>query len=97
MGWKNDWYWECYRIHEVHCPPFVSDDSGYINLPRLFPAFGETQFQILCVLAPVSLVTTAIITCICIKEVDPKLLFTFPGQEQEESKGGTQAALSVSP
>jgi hypothetical protein len=63
----------------------------------LFPAFGETQFQILCLLAPVSLVTTVIITCTCIKEIDPKLLFTFPGQEQEESKGGIQAALSVSP
>jgi len=73
----------------------MTDDSGYINLPRLFPGLGDTQFEILCILAPVSLVTAVIITCICIKEIDPKLLFTFPGQEQEERKGGMQAAISV--
>ena len=69
--------------------------SGYINLPNIFPAsFGETQFQILCVLAPIVLVITVIITCVVIKEVDPALLFTFPG-EAEKDKGGIQAAIGV--
>jgi hypothetical protein len=71
-----------------HC----AHNSGYINLPRLAPSLGGTQFQILCILAPVSLVGTAIITCFTIKEPDPALLFTLPGQED---KGGLQAALGV--
>lgn len=54
---------------------------------------GETQFQILCMLAPVSLVLTVIITCVSIKEIDPALLFNLPGQGPEQS--GMQSAISV--
>jgi len=95
MGWKDDWCRQCHRLSEV-CS-FLSDRlmcSGYIDLPRYLPPLGETQFQILCVLGPTSLVITVIITCVAIKEVDPALLFTFPGQESED-KGGIQTAISV--
>jgi hypothetical protein len=54
---------------------------------------GKTQFQILCILAPILLVLTVIITCVSIKEVDPALLFTLPGQELEQR--GIPSALSV--
>ena len=70
-----------------------TDGSGYINLPYYLPSLGETQFQILCILAPVSLVITVIITCVAVREVDPALLFILPGQE--ESERGIQAAISV--
>ena len=58
------------------------------------PALGNTQFEILCVLAPVALVVTVIITVITIREIDPALLFVLPDQEPEETKG-LQAAISV--
>ena len=72
-----------------------ADCSGYTNLPKYFPSLGETQFQILCVLAPVFLVITVIVTCTAVKEVDPALLFVFPGQGTDQ--GGIQAAISVPP
>ena len=75
--------------------PLCTDGSGYINLPYYLPSLGETQFEILCVLAPVSLVITVIVTCVAVREVDPAFLFTLPGQEQD--KKGIQAAISVPP
>jgi len=72
-----------------------TDYSGYTNLPKYFPSLGETQFQILCVLAPVFMVITVIVTCTAVKEVDPALLFVFPGQGTDQ--GGIQAAISVPP
>src|SRR5579859_4836003 len=82
-------------IARLHHPPFEVIElicSGYINLPYYLPFLGETQFQILCILAPVLLVITMIITCITIKEVDPALLFTLPGEHSEK---GFQAAINV--
>ena len=67
--------------------------SGYINLPKYLPALGKTQFQILCILAPISLVITVIITCVTIRESDPALLFTLPGQDRDQS--GIQVAINV--
>jgi len=67
--------------------------SGYIDLPYYLPFLGTTQFQILCILAPVLLVITMLITCITIKEVDPALLFLLPGEHSEK---GIQAAINVS-
>jgi hypothetical protein len=94
MGRENDWRGERHRLFEVPSVSGRADFSGYINLPRHFPSLGDTQFEILCILAPVSLVITVIITCITIQEVDPALLFTLPGQETE-NKGGIQSALHV--
>ena len=46
---------------------------GYIDLPRYFPFFGDTQFQVLCVIASLSLSSTLVVSCLYIKERDPRL------------------------
>lgn len=46
---------------------------GYLNLPNYLPFLGKTQFQILSALASISLASTLIISCIYIKERDPRL------------------------
>jgi solute carrier family 45 protein 1/2/4 len=47
--------------------------SGYTDLPRYLSFLGNTQFQILCVIASVSLFITLGASCIYIKERDPRL------------------------
>ena len=47
--------------------------SGYVNLPEIFPFFGNTQFKVLCVIACISLSVTLGISCTFIKERDPRL------------------------
>jgi len=46
---------------------------GYIDLPKTFPFFGTTQFQVLCVIASIALGSTLLISCLYIKERDPRL------------------------
>jgi solute carrier family 45 protein 1/2/4 len=46
---------------------------GYINLPKHFPYFGDTQFKVLCVIASIALSSTLLISCLYIKERDPRL------------------------
>jgi solute carrier family 45, member 1/2/4 len=46
---------------------------GYIDLPRYFSFFGNTQFKVLCVIASFSLGLTLLISCLYIKERDPRL------------------------
>jgi solute carrier family 45, member 1/2/4 len=46
---------------------------GYMDLPKYFPFFGDTQFQVLCVLASIALSSTLLISCLYIKERDPRL------------------------
>ena len=72
----------------------MTHGSGYINLPKYLPYLGETQFQILCVLAPAFFVVTAAITVIMVNEIDPALLFILPGQERE-NEGGITGVVSV--
>ena len=45
---------------------------GYVNLPKYFWFFGNTQFKIICVIASVSLSLTMAISCAYIKERDPR-------------------------
>ena len=45
--------------------------SGYVNLPKIMPFFGNTQFKVLCAIACLALVITVSITCLSIKERDP--------------------------
>ncbi|KAJ5199349.1 Major facilitator superfamily domain general substrate transporter [Penicillium cf. griseofulvum] len=45
---------------------------GYMDLPRIVPWLGNTQFQVLCVLASVFLTATLVISCVYIKERDPR-------------------------
>ncbi|KAL3476110.1 hypothetical protein BJX99DRAFT_228575 [Aspergillus californicus] len=46
---------------------------GYINLQKFLPFLGHTRFQILCALASVALAVTLSISCLFIKERDPRL------------------------
>lgn len=46
---------------------------GYMDLPKFFPVFGNTQFKVLCVIASFSLGITLLISCLTIKERDPGL------------------------
>ena len=46
---------------------------GYLNLPRYFHFFGNTQFKVLVVLASIALSFTVLISVIFIKERNPQL------------------------
>ena len=47
--------------------------SGYVDLPRHIPFFGNTQFKVLCIIASISLGITVATSCSYIKERDPRL------------------------
>lgn len=47
--------------------------SGYVDLPRILPLFGNTQFKVLCVIASLALGITLLISCSYIAERDPRL------------------------
>lgn len=47
--------------------------SGYVHLPSIFPWLGHTQFQVLCSIACVALCGTVTISCLYIRERDPRL------------------------
>lgn len=46
---------------------------GYLNLPRYFHFFGNTQFKVLVVIASIALSTTVFISILTIKERNPQL------------------------
>jgi solute carrier family 45 protein 1/2/4 len=46
---------------------------GYMDLPKTFPFLGNTQFKVLCVISTFSLAITLLISCLYIKERDPRL------------------------
>ncbi|PGH23431.1 hypothetical protein AJ80_02541 [Polytolypa hystricis UAMH7299] len=46
---------------------------GYLDLPKILPFFGNTQFKGLCVIASISLAITLVISCLYIQERDPRL------------------------
>ena len=46
--------------------------SGYVDLPKHLPFFGDTQFKVLCVLACLFLGGTLLITCAFISEINPR-------------------------
>lgn len=47
--------------------------SGYVNLPKIMPFFGDTQFKVLCVIASLALGGTVLISALYIRERDPRL------------------------
>ncbi|KAL1302609.1 hypothetical protein AAFC00_002982 [Neodothiora populina] len=55
--------------------------SGYVNLPRYMPFFGNTQFKVLCVLACLALVVTVTVSCATVSERDPRLEDDPPEQK----------------
>lgn len=46
---------------------------GYLDLPKILPFMGNSQFQVLCALASISLITTLSASCAYIQERDPRL------------------------
>ncbi|ROW12313.1 hypothetical protein VMCG_00466 [Cytospora schulzeri] len=47
--------------------------AGYINLPSVMWWLGDTQFKDLCAIASVALAATVLMSCLLIKERDPRL------------------------
>ncbi|KAI4149450.1 MAG: hypothetical protein LQ341_001310 [Variospora aurantia] len=46
--------------------------SGYVNLPKIMPFFGNTQFKVLSVITCIAMGGTVTISCLCITERDPR-------------------------
>jgi len=46
---------------------------GYVDLPKYFWFFGDTQFKVLCVVASLAMAGTLAISCSTISERDPRL------------------------
>lgn len=46
--------------------------SGYVNLPKIMPFFGNTQFKVLSVITCIALGSTVSVSCLCITERDPR-------------------------
>lgn len=57
--------------------------SGYVDLPRIAPFLGNTQFKVLCAIASVALGGTVVISAIFIRERDPRL-----DEPAKDEKGG---------
>ncbi|EMC97143.1 hypothetical protein BAUCODRAFT_67912, partial [Baudoinia panamericana UAMH 10762] len=62
---------------------------GYLNLPKYFWFFGDTQFKVLCVVASIAMIITLAISCISIGERDPNL-----DGEPEKQEGGVLTFFS---
>ncbi|KAI9810571.1 MAG: hypothetical protein M1832_001241 [Thelocarpon impressellum] len=60
--------------------------AGYVDLPRIMPFFGRTQFQVLCVIASIALGSTVLVSCLFVPERDPRLEGAAPA-----SRGGVLA------
>ncbi|KAJ9608395.1 hypothetical protein H2200_007383 [Cladophialophora chaetospira] len=59
---------------------------GYLNLPRYFHFFGNTQFKVLVVLASIALGSTVLLSALFIKERNPQL-----DPEEDYGEGGVLA------
>ncbi|KAL8657146.1 MAG: hypothetical protein Q9226_002205 [Calogaya cf. arnoldii] len=46
--------------------------SGYVNLPKYLPFFGNTQFKVLSVITCIALGGTILISCVFVTERDPR-------------------------
>lgn len=56
---------------------------GYLDLPKIFPFLGNTQFKVLCALSSLVLAITLSISCSYIHERDPRL----EGPPSKDSQG----------
>ncbi|KAF3482439.1 general alpha-glucoside permease [Arthroderma uncinatum] len=54
--------------------------SGYMDLPKILPFFGNTQFKVLCVIASICLGVTLTASCLYITERDPRLEGPAPAE-----------------
>jgi solute carrier family 45 protein 1/2/4 len=46
---------------------------GGLNLPQIFPFFGNTQFKVLCAIAALFMLITSSVSCFAISERDPRI------------------------
>ncbi|KAL8913462.1 MAG: hypothetical protein Q9171_001755 [Xanthocarpia ochracea] len=46
--------------------------SGYVNLPKIMPFFGNTQFKVLSVITCIALGGTVFVSCVFVTERDPR-------------------------
>lgn len=56
---------------------------GYIDLPKYFWFFGDTQFKVLCVIASVTMAGTLAVSALSVQERDPR----FEGEPAKEVGG----------
>ncbi|OMP89210.1 General alpha-glucoside permease [Diplodia seriata] len=63
----NAWFIRCSGIGNI-----LGYLSGYVDLPTLFPFFGNTQMKVLCAIACIALAATVTTTCATISERDPR-------------------------
>lgn len=56
---------------------------GYVDLPKYFWFFGNTQFKVLCVIGSIAMISTLAVTTLSISERDPRL----DGKPIEEGGG----------
>lgn len=61
--------------------------SGYVDLPTIMWWLGNTQFKVLCAIASVALGSTVLLSCLLIKERDPRL-------EGRKIQGNQQGVLA---
>lgn len=45
--------------------------SGYVDLPKIFPFLGHSQFQVLCAIASIAMIATVAISCLSVPERNP--------------------------
>lgn len=57
--------------------------AGYVDLPKIMWWLGDTQFKVLCAIASVALSSTVIVSCLAIKERDPRLDGPKPQQRRQ--------------
>lgn len=64
----NAWAARCSGVGNI-----VGYLFGYVDLPRYFWFFGDTQFKVLCVIASLAMASTITVSCLAIQERDPRL------------------------
>ena len=47
--------------------------SGYIDLPQVLPFLGYTEFQVLCAIASIAMISTVAVSCLTIPERNPHI------------------------
>lgn len=57
--------------------------AGYVDLPKVMWWLGDTQFKVLCAIASVALGSTVLLSCLVIKERDPRLDGPTPNQKRQ--------------
>lgn len=78
QDWANAWASRMSGVGNI-----VGYLFGYVDLPKYFWFLGNTQFKALCVLASLAMLITLAISCLGIKERDPR----FDGAPAKQANG----------